>query len=94
MNWYLNRQNLTLALFHGPITFEMGSPPDEVDRTEPEILHRRRIPRSFAIATTEVTVEQFLRFNPDQEYDEKYAPQPQCQSLVSPGSTPSGTADG
>ena len=79
--WYVNRQNQTLAIFRGPILFPMGSPPEEVDRTEVEAQHRRRIPRSFAIGTTEVTVEQFLRFRPDQEYEERYAPDPQCPVL-------------
>ena len=40
----------------------MGSPPDEAGRTPDEARHRVRIPRSFAIATTEVTVAQFQQF--------------------------------
>ena len=42
--------------------FMMGSPLSEGGRSEEEILHRVKIPRTYAIATTEVTNEQFGRF--------------------------------
>src|SRR5574342_190910 len=42
--------------------FMMGSPPEEAGRSEAETQHRVRIPRAYAIATTEVTNEQFTRF--------------------------------
>ena len=42
--------------------FTMGSPAGERGRTEDEASHRVRIPRTYAIATTEVTNEQFARF--------------------------------
>jgi len=42
--------------------FMMGSPLTERGRAEGEIQHRVRIPRVYAIATTEVTNEQFARF--------------------------------
>jgi len=65
--WYVTNQGQTMVLVRGPLTFRMGSPPDEIGR-EPasdspnESVHRVRIPRSFAIATKEVTVAQFRRF--------------------------------
>ena len=40
----------------------MGSPVEEAGRQSNESIHRRLIPRSFAIATKEVTVEQFQAF--------------------------------
>jgi formylglycine-generating enzyme required for sulfatase activity len=40
----------------------MGSPETDPDRKDPELPHRRVIPRRFAIATREVTVEQYQRF--------------------------------
>jgi formylglycine-generating enzyme required for sulfatase activity len=41
----------------------MGSPPSDPDRVErAEALHRRRIPRSYAIASRSVTVAEFQRF--------------------------------
>jgi len=45
-----------------PGEFVMGSPTSERGRAESETAHRVRIPRSYAIATTEVTNEQFARF--------------------------------
>jgi formylglycine-generating enzyme required for sulfatase activity len=43
----------------------MGSPEDEAGRTVTETRHHRRIDRSFAIATEEVTVAQYIRFLED-----------------------------
>lgn len=42
--------------------FTMGSPLTERGRSQDEIPHRVRIPRAYAIATTEVTNAQFARF--------------------------------
>ena len=42
--------------------FIMGSPGSERGRSEEETQHRVRISRTYAIATTEVTNEQFARF--------------------------------
>jgi formylglycine-generating enzyme required for sulfatase activity len=42
--------------------FMMGSPLSERGRSEDEAQHRVRIPRTYAIATTEVTNEQFANF--------------------------------
>lgn len=56
-----------LAVIPGPATVRMGSPADERGRqpasdSPPEPLHDVRIPRTFAIGTTEVTVAQFTQF--------------------------------
>jgi formylglycine-generating enzyme required for sulfatase activity len=40
--------------------------------------HRMRIGRSFALASKEVTVEQFLRFRKDHQFDKRYAPTGDC----------------
>jgi formylglycine-generating enzyme required for sulfatase activity len=45
--------------------FLMGSPDHEQGRNKDEALHRRLIPRSYAIATKEVTVKQFTIFRRD-----------------------------
>jgi serine/threonine protein kinase/formylglycine-generating enzyme required for sulfatase activity len=67
--WYVTkREGHTLAVFPGPIAFAMGSPEGKPKRGDTEKLHSRRIPRSFALATKEVTVKQFKEFlqaNPD-----------------------------
>lgn len=81
--WYVNGQGQTLVLIEGPVEFRMGSPPDEPDRDPGETPHPRVIPRRFAIADKEVTVEQhqqFVRTNPQfgpaQSYLDKYSPEP------------------
>ena len=40
--------------------------------------HWRRIDRSFTMASKKVTVEQFLRFHKDHEYDQRSASTDQC----------------
>jgi len=50
--WYINRQGQTMMIISRPGEFWMG---------EGDEKHRRKIDRSFAIASKEVTVEQFLR---------------------------------
>jgi formylglycine-generating enzyme required for sulfatase activity len=79
--WYINGEGQTLALLHGPVVFDMGSPTTEPERFENEELHRQRIGRSFAVATRKVTVEQFQRFlkaHPEVEhkYSKRYSPDP------------------
>jgi formylglycine-generating enzyme required for sulfatase activity len=59
----------------------MGSPPTEPERFSYEILHRRIISCRFAIATQEVTVEQYQEFvkeNPvdDHANNDRYSPDP------------------
>jgi len=65
--WYLTAEGHTMARFLGPSSVRMGSPDDETGRqpasdSPAEPLHLVTIPRSFAIATTEVTVGEFRRF--------------------------------
>jgi formylglycine-generating enzyme required for sulfatase activity len=68
--WYVNRLGHTMVVVPGPAEFMMGSPPTEAGRGDDETLHRRRLPRSFSIASKETTVaqyERFLRDNPHLE---------------------------
>jgi eukaryotic-like serine/threonine-protein kinase len=61
--WYVNGQGQTFAVIEGPVEFRMGSPPYDTERfAGSETPRRMRIPRRFAIAAKEVTVEQFQRF--------------------------------
>src|SRR5208337_2275029 len=60
--WYVNSEGQTLAVIEGPVEFLMGSPVSEPDRHSLETPHRQPINRRFAIATKEVTVEQYQRF--------------------------------
>jgi eukaryotic-like serine/threonine-protein kinase len=61
--WYVNGQGQSFAVIEGPVEFRMGSPPSDTERNpESDPLMRMRIPRHFAIAAKEVTIEQFQRF--------------------------------
>jgi formylglycine-generating enzyme required for sulfatase activity len=54
--WYINRQGQTMMIVAHADEFWMG---------EGQGRHRQQIGRSFAIASKEVTMEQFLRFRKD-----------------------------
>ena len=62
--WFVDGQGKTFAIVRGPVTFMMGS----TSKSEPERFkseeasHLRRIPRSFAIASREVTVGEYGLF--------------------------------
>jgi formylglycine-generating enzyme required for sulfatase activity/serine/threonine protein kinase len=60
--WYVNGQGQTFAVIPGPVEFQMGSPESDPDHLPIEAQHWRKIPRSFAVATKEVTVSDFRRF--------------------------------
>ena len=61
--WFMNSQGQTYAVIDGPVEFRMGSPPTEPNRNETmETARHMLIPRRFAIAAKEVTVEQWQRF--------------------------------
>src|SRR5262249_38748570 len=62
--WYVNGQGQTMVVIPGPVEFVMGSPVTEARRRDQEVQHKRRIARTFALAATPVTKEQFLRFRP------------------------------
>ena len=81
-DWYVSGMGQTFAVFRDPPDFVMGSPITETGRWEgprgiSESRHTRRLGRSFALATQEVTVEQFLKFRQDHNYARDYAIDPQ-----------------
>jgi serine/threonine protein kinase/formylglycine-generating enzyme required for sulfatase activity len=77
--WYVNTQGQTMVVIPGPVEFVMGSPANEADRIDNETRHRKRLGRTFALAATSVTKEQFLRFRPTfTPSDMKRYPEPDC----------------
>ncbi len=77
--WYITPAGYTMAVVKGPITFTMGTPDGEFPaRAIEEKRHHVRIDRSFAIATKEVTVRQFLRFHERHEYLKEFSPDDGC----------------
>ncbi len=87
---YVTSEGQTMVVVQGPVAVGMGSPIDERGRqpapdsaAEPQ--HTVTIPRSFAIATTEVTVAQFRRFldaNPDAKRGHQYEGAPDRMAQV------------
>ena len=67
--WYLHGQGQTMVVIANAGEFWMG---------EGQERHRQKIGRSFAVASKEVTVEQFLRFRQDHQYNKERAPTPDC----------------
>jgi serine/threonine protein kinase/formylglycine-generating enzyme required for sulfatase activity/tetratricopeptide (TPR) repeat protein len=60
--WFVNSEHQTLAKVLGPTDGWVGSTRTEINQAPNEQLRHVCIPRSFAIATKDVTVEQFQRF--------------------------------
>jgi formylglycine-generating enzyme required for sulfatase activity len=67
--WYINRQGQTMIVLSKPGEFWMSSGDKR---------HRKRIDRSFSLASKEVTVEQFLRFRETHKRSKEYAPASDC----------------
>ena len=80
-DWYQTTSGCTMVVLQGPATFQMGSRPDDPDFGDDEQVHTRRIPRSFTIATTEVTIEQFQRFRKLPERKKPYTPEDTCPAI-------------
>lgn len=76
--WHVNEEGHTLAVLEGPFEFLMGAPPEENPNWTNDPLHWVKIPRTFGIATKEVTQAQFLRFQPNHGFDGSYSPDPDC----------------
>jgi formylglycine-generating enzyme required for sulfatase activity len=76
--WYVNSEGQTLVVVPSPLEFSMASLENQGQRVTKERLQTERIGYSFAIASHQVTVEQFLRFRPTFKYMESVAPSVTC----------------
>ena len=77
--WNVDKHGHTLSHVQGPVEFYMGSLAQTVDRNNHrEMRHKKRIGRSFAVATREVTVEQYLKFIPDFGFSYNQSRTPEC----------------
>ena len=70
--WFVNGQGQTMVVLPAPVEFVMGSPKSEKDRESVEVQHKRGIKRSFAIASSSVTLEQYRKLTGKYEPGEKY----------------------
>jgi formylglycine-generating enzyme required for sulfatase activity len=68
-HWYVNKQGQTMIIVPKPGEFWMGEGTER---------HRRKIDRSFALTSKEVTVEQFRRFRLDHNPSKFDAPTGEC----------------
>jgi formylglycine-generating enzyme required for sulfatase activity len=85
-SWWVAPSGQTFTVIPGPVEFQMGAPLSQPDRKDSELLHRRRIGRSFAVSTKPVTVAQFREFlkaHPEikHSYDQPLSPDPQCPMI-------------
>jgi formylglycine-generating enzyme required for sulfatase activity len=81
-DWFINGEGQTFAVVRPPVEFTMGSPPAEPDRdARREPAHKKRITRTFALATREVTVAEFLRFRPDHKLMKEYSAGPDTPNI-------------
>ncbi|QEH39283.1 Serine/threonine-protein kinase PknB (plasmid) [Aquisphaera giovannonii] len=76
--WLDGPNGHTFAVIPGPAVFPMGSPASDPDRFDREERHLRRIDRTLAAATTEVTVEQYRAMEPGYQPDRRYTREPGC----------------
>lgn len=99
---FVTCQGQVMTVVRGPVEFNMGAPLEERSRYHPgdsEKQIRVRIPRSFAVALTEVTREEYLRFENDpaivrerkgqniwhnQSWSESFGPDPRCPHVAMP----------
>jgi formylglycine-generating enzyme required for sulfatase activity len=79
VQWFVTQRGDTMVVLPGPIEFTMGSPGDEPLRDhDQEPLQRRRIDRTIAVATREVTRAQFLHFFPEHPHKTAFGLAPEC----------------
>ncbi len=64
-SWQFNAVGQTMVVIPGPVEFSMGSPKDDDAATFNDPVHPKRIGRTYAIADTPVTIDQFREFKPD-----------------------------
>ncbi|MEO8493780.1 MAG: SUMF1/EgtB/PvdO family nonheme iron enzyme, partial [Planctomycetota bacterium] len=80
--WFVTDRGMTMSIIPGPADFVMGSPLHEPGRdVKKETRHLRRVERTYALSTREVTVAEFLQCRPDFDYPPDYSPLRNCPIL-------------
>jgi formylglycine-generating enzyme required for sulfatase activity/tRNA A-37 threonylcarbamoyl transferase component Bud32 len=80
--WFVNGSGQTFAVVRGPVEFGMGGAPTEPGRNLNEPSYRKRITRTYAIATKEVTTAEYQRFNPKHDWLKQYGPDPDGPAIT------------
>jgi formylglycine-generating enzyme required for sulfatase activity len=60
--WFVSREGQTFSVVPGPVMARLGSPEDEPGRGDAEGSRTRRIDRTFAVSSREVTLAEYRRF--------------------------------
>jgi eukaryotic-like serine/threonine-protein kinase len=81
LRWELGPNGHTLVVLPAPLQFRMGAPRHEKDHYHDPIVHYRKIERSIAVATKEVTVEQFQSFNSGHRNEPRYGDDPERAAI-------------
>ncbi len=82
-NWFVNKEGQTYAIIWGPVEFTMGSTKQSDQYRNPdETPHRRKIPRSFAVAAREVRVDEYVRFLAENQDVDDFRSTPQFQQNI------------
>jgi len=81
LGWERGPNGHTFAILPGPLEFRMGAPEHEPAHYGDPVLHRRKIERSLAVATKEVTLQQFQAFNPNHRNEARYGDEPECAAI-------------
>jgi formylglycine-generating enzyme required for sulfatase activity len=77
--WYIGPEGHTFAIIAGPVVFQMGSPdardgPPQFEERQ----HYRKIDRTIAAATKEVSVAQYRKFKPSAAPDRQFTHELAC----------------
>jgi eukaryotic-like serine/threonine-protein kinase len=74
--WELGPNGHTFVVLAAPLEFRMGASPHETAHYHDPIMHYRKVERSIAVATKEVTVAQFQAFKPGHRNEPRYGDEP------------------
>jgi hypothetical protein len=78
LRWTTGPNGHTFAILKGPLEFRMGSPPGKGEFYGSPELHYRKIDRSIMVATKEVALEQFQKFQRAHSNERRYGDSPEC----------------
>jgi eukaryotic-like serine/threonine-protein kinase len=81
LRWTAGPNEHTFAVLEGPLKFQMGAPSGRGEYYGSPVLHHRRIDRSIAVATKEVSLKQFQRFREGHRNDPRYGDLPDCAAI-------------
>jgi serine/threonine protein kinase/formylglycine-generating enzyme required for sulfatase activity len=78
LRWATGPNEHTFAILPGPLEFRMGAPPGKGEYYGEPVLHYRKIDRSIMVATKEVSLEQFQKYQPAHTNERRYGDSRQC----------------